>query len=171
MKDEGFMYAKWIAGVVVLAAALPVMGGQLYKWVDADGKVHYSDQPPPGNVRKQETLRPSGAPVQAVAVPATTPGVEGQPAATGPKTMAEQEMEFRKRRVEAAEAEAKRLKDEQAAAEKQRNCTQAKNQLAALERGGRITRTDANGEQIFLTDAEIASELPNARQVADSWCK
>lgn len=161
------MYTKWIAGVVMLAAALPAMGGQLYKWVDADGKVHYSDQPPPGNVRKQETLRPSGA-------PAAVPGAEGQPAgapSTGPKTMAEQEMEFRKRRVEAAEAEAKRLKEEQAAAEKQRNCTQAKNQLAALERGGRITRTDANGEQVFLTDAEIAGELPNARRVADSWCK
>ncbi|MCW5622473.1 MAG: DUF4124 domain-containing protein [Burkholderiales bacterium] len=155
---------------MVLVAALPVMGGQLYKWVDADGKVHYSDQPPPGNVRMQETLRPSGTPVRADAAP----GADGQPAAapsTGAKTMAEQEMEFRKRRVEAAEAEAKRQKEEQAAAEKQRNCTQARNQLAALERGGRITRTDANGEQIFLNDAEIAAEIPNARQVADSWCK
>ena len=80
-------------------------------------------------------------------------------------------MEFRKRRVEAAEQEAKRQKDAQAAAEKQRNCSNARNNLAALERGGRITRTDTSGEQVFLSDAEIAAELPNARRVADTWCK
>jgi 23S rRNA pseudoU1915 N3-methylase RlmH len=80
-------------------------------------------------------------------------------------------MEFRKRRVEAAEAEVKRQKEAQAAADKQRHCTNAKNNLAALERGGRVTRTDASGEQVFLSDAEMAAELPNARQTADSWCK
>jgi glutaredoxin len=29
-------------------------GAQMYKWTDAKGVVHFSDQPPPGNVRKVE---------------------------------------------------------------------------------------------------------------------
>ena len=44
---------------ILLAAALLATGGmvhagQLYKWVDADGKVHYTDQPPPPDARKAE---------------------------------------------------------------------------------------------------------------------
>jgi len=164
------MKATWIAAAVSLAVALPVAAGQMYKWTDADGKVHYSDQQPPVNARKQETMTPSRSPAPIeTAAPAGQPGEA--PAATGPKTAAEQEMEFRKRRVEAAEAEAKRQKEAQAAADKQRNCTNARNNLAALERGGRVTRTDANGEQVFLSDAEMAAEVPNARRVADTWCK
>lgn len=166
------MQARWIAAMVSLGIALPAAAGQLFKWTDADGNVHYSDQQPPANARKQETMKPARAPLP---VAATAPAAEGQPApvpaAAAAKTPAEQEMEFRKRRVEAAEAEAKRQKEAQAAADKQRNCTHARNNLASLERGGRITRSNANGEQVFLTDAEIAAELPHARQVADSWCK
>ena len=55
-------------------------------------------------------------------------------------------MEFRKRRLEAAEAEAKRQQEAQAAEEKKRNCAQATNRLAALEAGGRITKYGPNGE-------------------------
>ncbi|MCC7547849.1 MAG: DUF4124 domain-containing protein [Burkholderiales bacterium] len=167
------MKATWMAAVLTLAAALPAAGGQMYKWTDADGKVHYSDQQPPTSARKQETMKPHRSPVS---IADTAPGngadqPDAVPASAGPKTPAEQEMEFRKRRVEAAEAEARRQKEAQAAADKQRNCTHARNNLAALERGGRITRTDAGGEQVFMSDAEIAAEMPNARQIADSWCK
>jgi len=168
------MKAHWIAGVVALTAALPALGGQMYKWTDAEGKVHYSDQQPPTDARKQESMKPSRSSVP-IAAAAPTAGPDGQsgaaPATGGARSPAEQEMEFRKRRVEAAEAEAKRHKEAQAAADKQRNCTNAKNNLAALERGGRVTRTDASGEQVFMSDAEMAAELPNARQIVDSWCK
>jgi len=169
------MKAHWIAGVVALTAALPALGGQMYKWTDAEGKVHYSDQQPPNDARKQESMTPSRSPAP-IAAATPTSGPDGQPGAAAPanggaRTPAEQEMEFRKRRVEAAEAEVKRQKEAQAAADKQRHCTNAKNNLAALERGGRVTRTDASGEQVFMSDAEMAAELPNARQIADSWCK
>jgi len=163
------MKATLIAAAVCLAAALPATGGQLYKWTDADGKVHYSDRQPPLDARTQETMKPSRSPAPIVSEGSEAPA--GGPDANRARTVAEQEMEFRKRRVEAAEQEAKRQKEAQAATEKQRNCTSARNNLTALERGGRITRTDASGEQVFLSDAEIAAELPNARRVADSWCK
>lgn len=161
--------ARCILGFATLLAALPAMA-DLYKWVDADGKVHYSDQQPPASVKKHETvkaIRPVAA-VPSVPPAGSTDAVPG--ANNGPKSYVEQDMEFRKRRLEAAEAEAKKLKEAQAAAEKQRNCAQSKGRVASLEKGGRITRTDASGEQVFLDDAQIGQALAEARKIAASWC-
>jgi hypothetical protein len=142
---------------------LPAWAG-LYKWTDENGKVHYSDQPPPGDVKKSETVK---QPKPAAAGPA----VAGAKPSAAPKTPAEQEMEFRRRRLEAAEAEAKAKKEAEASEEKKRNCERANAQVASLQRGGRITRPGPNGEQTYLSDDEIAKELVNARKAADSWCK
>jgi type IV secretory pathway VirB10-like protein len=138
----------------------------LYKWTDENGKVHYSDQPPPGDVKKSESIK---QPKSAAA--AEAPAATGPPPPAQPKTAAELDMEFRKRRVEAAEAEAKAQKDAQAAEEKKRNCQRATAQVASLERGGRITRPGPNGEQTYMSDDEIAKEVISARKAADSWCK
>lgn len=45
-----------IRRILVLIAVLAVApaGAELYKWVDADGNVHYSDTPPPANAKKAE---------------------------------------------------------------------------------------------------------------------
>ncbi len=32
--------------------------GQMYRWVDERGKVHYSDQPPPPKVQQVQTIKP-----------------------------------------------------------------------------------------------------------------
>jgi hypothetical protein len=142
---------------------LPVWAG-LYKWTDENGKVHYSDQPPPGSVTKSETVKqPKSA--------SPGPAVAGAKPSTAPKTSAEQEMEFRRRRLETAEAEAKAQKEADAVAEKKRNCERATAHVASLQRGGRFTRPGPTGEQIYLNDDEVAKELVNARKSADSWCK
>lgn len=142
--------------------ALPVCA-ELYKWTDENGKIHYSDQPPPANVKKSETIK---APKPVVAPPPT----DGAKPATGPKTPAEQEMEFRKRRLESAEANAKAQKDAQAVEEKKRTCEKATGQVISLERGGRITRPGPNGEAVYMNDQEIAAELVEARKAAAAWC-
>ena len=149
----------------------PVAAG-MYKWTDENGNVHYTDQPPPAAARKSETIKAPKTP-QAPPPPAAAPADPSgkPPAATGPKSVSDQEMEFRKRRLQQAEAEAKAQKDAQAAEEKKRNCQRSMEQVQAYERGGRVTRYGPNGEQIYLTDQEIQAELVNARKAADSWCK
>ena len=142
---------------------LPAWAG-LYKWTDENGKVYYSDQPPPGNAKQSQTMKESKS-------AAAAPDAVGAKPAAAAKTPAEQEMEFRKRRLEAAEAEAKAKKEADASEEKKRNCERANAQVASLQRGGRITHPGPNGEQIYMSDDEIAKELVNARKVADSWCK
>jgi glutaredoxin len=45
-----------LAAALMLAAGA-AHAGQLYKWVDRDGQVHYTDQPPPPEARSAERKR------------------------------------------------------------------------------------------------------------------
>jgi hypothetical protein len=160
----------WTGLPLLLAMCLatgPLAAAKLYKWTDANGEVHYSDQPPPANVKgpvKETQRKPSAAP---------PPAAEGDAKPTGgPKTPQEQEAEFQQRRVEAAEKDAADRKAQEEQQTRRKNCEQAKQHVAQLQSGVRITRYDANtGSNDYLDDAQIAAELGRARQIADSWCK
>jgi hypothetical protein len=41
----------------VLMSIAPLAQAETYKWVDADGTIHYSDQPPPPSARKSERMQ------------------------------------------------------------------------------------------------------------------
>lgn len=156
---------RWLLPALIATAgvvATPALA-QTYKWKDAEGKIHYSDQPPPPNV-KDLTVAP-----RKQAAPATPPAKGEAP--TKAKTYAEQEAEFRKRQVEQAEREAaqKKLADE--AAEKKRNCDQVRGQLKSLQAGVRITQTNANGEREYMSDAQISQEVERLKKAEGSWCK
>ena len=162
---------KWsllavLAGLGLAAAA----GAQTYKWKDAEGKVHYSDQPPPANIKEPVTVKPrKGSAPAAPTEKAATPADKAAPAKA--KTYIEQEAELKKRQVETAEREAAEKKKAEEAAEKKRNCDQALAQVKSLQSGGRVTRANANGEREYLNDAQIAQEIERAKKSADSWCK
>ena len=147
-------------------AASPV-AAETYKWTDAEGKVHYSDQPPPANVKEQVMVKPR-KPSASTAAPAPTE--KGAPAAKA-KTYLEQEADFKKRQVEAAEREAAEKKKTDEAAEKKQNCEQARAQLRSSQAGGRVTRTNAQGEREYLNDAQISQEIERGKKSVDSWCK
>jgi hypothetical protein len=158
-----------IAGLLTTLACgcllvMPALG-DLYKWTDAEGTVHYSDQPPPPNVKQPITVKP-----RSPATPTAAPAAEGTPAAA-PKTYVEQDAEFNRRRVEAAEREAAEKKAAMEAAEKMKNCEAAKTRLAGLQSGARVSRYNEKGEIVYVSDAEIAQETVRAKQAADSWCK
>jgi len=110
--------------LALLLATLPAWG-VMYKWVDADGKVHYSDQAPPEGAKHQETVKVKPPPP---AAPAPQP--DGKGATPRAKTAADQDMDFRKRRLAAAEADAKRQQDADAAADKAKKCEQANGRVA-----------------------------------------
>lgn len=42
---------------LLLVAVLPAWGEKLYRWVDAQGRVFYTDKPPPSDAREAEKLR------------------------------------------------------------------------------------------------------------------
>ena len=89
----------------------------------------------------------------------------------GARSLAERELESRKRRVKAEEAAAKQAEEKKDAQRKQENCAQARNQLQALQEGQRIVRYDEKGERVFLEDSARPQAIEEAKRAADSWCK
>lgn len=147
--------------VSMLALATAAQAG-VTRWVDADGKVHYSDQPPPTTAKSQKILDLKNSP----ALPKAAPDSKG-----GEKSLAEKYLESRKRRVQAEETAAKQAKDQEEAKSRKANCDQARNQLQALQEGQRISKFNEKGERVFLEDSDRALAIEEAKKVADSWCK
>jgi hypothetical protein len=157
------MTMRLTAALMLALLAGTATAGEIYTWKDKEGRVNYADSPAP-DATSVRTLR--GREGEGSATPADSPAVE-KPAA---KSVAEQELEFRKRLAEAAENKAKADKDAAAAADKRSNCERARNLLKGLESGHRVARFNAKGEREFLDDAQRAEEIANARKAVASWC-
>jgi hypothetical protein len=147
--------------VSMLALATAAQAG-VTRWVDADGKVHYSDQPAPSTAKSQKNLDLKNNP----ALPKAAPDSKG-----GEKSLAEKDLESRKRRVEAEEGAAKQAKDQEEAKSRKSNCAQARNQLQALQEGQKISKFDEKGERVFLEDSARPQAIEEAKKTVDSWCK
>lgn len=168
--------AVTISLTIILALPSVEVGAQVYKCVDpASGKTTYLQSPCPSNTRS-ETVRKT---VPAVASPATGSGAgsQGDPAkaaaakSTGPKTAAELEQDFRKRRQEQEEARKKEDEKLAEAKTKEENCRSARMQVITLDSGVRQARVNEKGERVFLEDAQVNQEKAKARAAVDQWCK
>ena len=49
-----------LAIMLLFLTACAAHAGEVYRWVDTGGGVHYSDQPPPGTVKEVKTLSARG---------------------------------------------------------------------------------------------------------------
>jgi hypothetical protein len=136
---------------------------QINKCVDAGGKTYYSQAACPPNTKASS--------VRQAPPPAAAPAGQGAAKAAGPKSAAEQELEFRKRRTEKVEADKKAQEKSTEAAQRADNCRSARGTLAGLEAGGRQTRINEKGERVFLDDAQVAQERQRARTAVEEWCK
>ncbi len=152
-----------IVGLMLTCAA--GASAQLYRWVDSDGKVRYSDTPPTGV--KATTLKP---PPDFSAPPSAAGDAAAKDAKKGPLTPAEQEADFRKRQLGAQKAREKEDQAGRDAQAKQDNCARAQETLSGLESGQRIARTNASGERYYVEDDQRAAETQKARQSVNSWC-
>lgn len=144
----------------LLFLALPAaVSAEMYRWVDSQGRVHYSDEPPPAGAKSSKTVTPPP--------PSYAPSSE----AAKPKSWQEKDMEFRQRQSAQAEAQAKKEKEEADAKQKKQNCELARKNLQALESGQRVSVPNENGEQQPIDDATRQKAIAEARKAVDSWCK
>lgn len=148
--------------IVSMLALVTTAQAGVTRWVDAEGKIHYSDQPPPPTAKSQKSLDLKNNP----ALPKATPDSKD-----GEKSLAEKDLESRKRKVQAEESAAKQAKDQEEAKSRKANCAQARNQLQALQEGQRMSKFDEKGERVFLEDKDRAHAIEEAKKSADSWCK
>ena len=149
----------------LLAAA--AAQAQVYKCLDANGRTVYRQDPCPPSMTREAMQKGGISP--APAAPADVAAGKGD-VKSGPKTPAEQEQAFRKRQQDASKA-AKEAEQKTAQAQaKEANCTSAKQRLAQLEIGGRISQIDDKGERYYMDDAQIESGKARARADISQFC-
>jgi Domain of unknown function (DUF4124) len=160
-----------LAVLAVVAATLALPCAAQWKWRDAQGRVQYSDRPPPNDVRDRDILaRPSAAPsVPRPALPAAS-SAGAQPGAASAPT-SDPALEARKRQAESAQDQGKRDEDARIARQKIENCARAKEHARTAESGQRMARTNDKGEREFLDDAQRARESARAREIIASDCR
>lgn len=139
---------------------------ELNKWVDANGKVHYSDQPPPANVKATVLRSSSGA-----ADLAAQGDVAASSAPATSKTFAEREAELKKEQQIKQEA-ADRVAQEQAEVQAiKANCIAVRKNLMMLEDGMRVMEIDDQGERFYLNDEQRQQRVAKAQQDISTYCQ
>lgn len=175
-------YRVWTTlAVAVFVVFTSFPAAAQWAWKDDNGRTVYSDRPPPASVNtdrivrqppnKQTVLPPSASGTETAPRPAAdAKATTAATAPAAPKSMAEQEMEFRKRQQERADAEKKAQDEQTKLAAKAADCERAKGYLRAVEGGERITRTDAAGNREYLDDAQRAAEAERTRKLVQATC-
>lgn len=156
---------------------LPVLAhAEIYKWKDKDGKVRYSDIPPPSNI-KQESLYGKKIPKPTNQQPLAP--VEGETGnaiekanekASADKAPLSKEEATSKR---AKDAEQEKLQNEAKQAEleaREQNCKTARANLQTYRQGGRIVKVNEAGDREFLGDADIAKAKAEAESDVEKFC-
>lgn len=141
-------YSLALMALLALAAFSRAQA-DIYKWVDANGVTHYSEEPP-GTGKYQVIQSAPPAPANpAGAAPAQAQ--PAKPAAPPPQTSAQQSPEAQKKHAE--------------------NCLKAQQALNTLETRRHILATDASGKTIRLTEEQRTAKIAEIKQKLAKYCK
>ena len=143
------------ASMLALIAANPVFAGDIYKWTDADGSVHYGD-------------RPAGEQTVVVAI-ASKPT---DPARIQAAAQARHESRAAKAEAEAAAAAEGPSKEElkAEAEERAQKCSTYKEQMQQLVVSRRLYREDESGERIYLDENETLAARERVENQVTEYC-
>jgi len=145
--------------IAAFTAALPA-AAQVYKWVDKDGKVHYSDKPPRDPQVKEVkdmNIASNRTDPDAVAAEHDALMTHGQ--------SVDQEIAARKDGEAATAAKKKQTED------RERACANAKADLNVLTRVNRLVGVDANNKETVATDAQLEVRRAQARAKVAELCQ
>lgn len=147
--------------ILCLTAALLVAGtamaaGEVWRWKDANGTWHYSDQPQPG---AELVRRSSGRPATETA-PAAAPAPTPQPAPSNATSTAQSPVS----------PEVAAQVRQEAATAKADQCKKAEETYQQVIKARVVTKTDAAGNKTSLSNEEIDAARLQARSVRDTAC-
>ncbi len=141
----------FLATVVTGTAA----AGEIYKWIDADGNVQYGDRP--SGAESEVQLQIASQPTDPAQIEARTTArleqqaVERETAANKPQGPSEEELQ----------AEARERADK---------CTMYRARLEKFVQSRRLYREDANGERVYLDEAETQTTRENVQHQVEEYC-
>ena len=133
----------------------PLSAAGIYKWVDEQGRVHYTDKPPKATAEEMNIK------------------TRGNSSAA----LSDAERRERQQRLlnlfeqERAEARQKREQEKQRKTELARNCALALDRLRNLERASYLYELDDQGNRIVLPNDQRDQEIKQTKQFLAQQCK
>ncbi|MCO6060187.1 DUF4124 domain-containing protein [Pseudomonas sp. MOB-449] len=151
------MHRMILAGSLLLILSASALGGQVYKWVDAQGVTHFGAQPPEG---QEATSVNTSAPKPRPSLPRLDSELNA-PGTTLPanKPVGDQKAIDEKVKAEVATQNAERRK----------YCDTVRTNLAQLQNNPRL-RADVNGETRRLSEEERQSRIKEAEKAISDNC-
>ncbi|MGH8659211.1 MAG: DUF4124 domain-containing protein [Gammaproteobacteria bacterium] len=147
------MKQRWWVLIWAFAASSQSLGAGIYKWVDEQGKVQYTQTPPPDKPATRFETRPE---------PVDTEGALEKLEQQKDKSDAF----FKERDTQTKELK----KSEQEAAKRSEQCARARENLAQLETINRLFRTDEAGDRVKMTEEERQAGITTARSQIKEYC-
>jgi len=145
------MNRHWVF-IALLVAMAAAQAADAYRWVDANGVVHYSDAPPPVDAKAELVHLHSAVSTTGAAV-----SKPGEPAKTDDSEEA------------GAKKPAGTLVTPAQSAEKR--CADARANLEVLQRSGPVGIDSGNGKPQPLDDNTRQRQIGNAQTIIATYCK
>jgi hypothetical protein len=145
------MKRQWMF-IALLGTVAAAQAAEAYRWVDANGVVHYSDAPPPVEFKAELVHLPGTASKASAAVsnadePAKADDSEEPGEKKPPGTLASS--------VQSAE----------------KRCADARANLEVLQRSGPVGMNTGTGKPQPLDDAARQRQIGNAQTIIATYCK
>lgn len=154
MLSRKIVCALMLAGIV--AAAPAATGGEIYKWTDAEGNVHYRDRPT--GAAGEERLAISSSSTDRARVQATV--------------QARREARAERTEAQAEAASGQPTEEDLRAREEERaqRCETARERLQKFVTSRRLYRHDEDGERVYLDEAETEAARARVQEQVVEYC-
>jgi hypothetical protein len=142
--------------VAAMAFAAGASANEIYRWVDAEGNVHYGD-------------RPSGAPTEqriALSYARTDGGVVEQRV----KARVDAQTARDEAKAEADKAAQEAAEEAEIAAERAKKCDSSRARLETYLQSRRLYRADENGERVYLDEVQRQEARSKVEKQISEFC-
>jgi hypothetical protein len=145
-------HAALMASLLCARVICPAWADDVYKSVDSQGHVVYSDRPNTAAARK------------------TAVEVQGPDATEAARLAKEQEIlkaeEDRRKRQQLVDTQVKAQQDH----DRKVRCDDARNRYLNMKEAGRIFKRDADGNRVYYSDSQADAQREQARQAMNAAC-
>lgn len=146
----------FILAASVVALSSPAFAAEIYKWVDAEGNVHYVDRPS-GNPTEQRldiaTRRTDNAAVRASV-----------------QARLDRQSARQEAREQAAEAERAAIDAQAEREERSRQCQMYRDRMESYLQSRRLYREDEAGERVYLDESETLEARAKVQEKIQEYC-
>lgn len=140
--------------LALLLCLLPLSAaGEVYKWIDDDGTVHYGQKPPAG--QQAETVKPQSS-------------VDTEAAR---ESFRQRQEELQSRDEQRAEKKKTEAEEEKKAAARKERCQAAKRALEQMQTQNRIQYINDEGERAYMSEEQRQEREKQAREMKEKHCQ